>query len=775
MIATLQGVVARRSGQQIFIDAGGGYSLWRDQLRDVYGLPCTTNSNPWLLLLQFASFANGNYIRYNVTNANSLSVATSLCGPLNAVAIDASIELQAKLFGLTNMLLDVSARDEAWAWTNYNALFSRGNVVEQQEYLAYHLRDYATLANAFTFFDGNSAFRTFIMKSMDPDAACLGWGDASFGEDRFITNSSLAGVFTIASDYALDLSTLSSVRDPTVQQHTYRPAPPLANVHYVTFVVTDGDNVQWNINGYPAYFNHPAHGAFDMGWALAPSLADLGPSVPRWFYDHSSNGPNHDFFVAGVSGSGYFYPSKYPAADMSLNVQKLNDFMARTDLNIVQLLDFNSFTRLDVWDKYLAQPCVDSLFYMEYAPYNGAHGAVEFSANGKPIVAAREMLWAGLEEETNVIANINSAPRDPSSPSGYTMVAVHVWDKSLGNVQQVVTNLASDVRVVTPDVFARLIRTNVGCRLNFDFTNGLEGWVPFVGTKPFDLADWNSSEGGGCLELDGSDGGTLDSSRNSFFNRIVLLPPNALNLTFDTRALNDGRLRVRLKNHAGSFFTLLDWDTPTTTNWVTRTINLSGYAGQAVTLYFEQNDGGQGFKERRFVDNVNIMTIGSPLYLPTSPRLFSLSANLTNGVSLNWRAIDAGANQFRIERASVTNASWREVASISGTITNFTDADPSWGTNNFYRIRGWNTSGYGEYSNEQIITAPPKPALNIERIGSFAHLSWPLWATNYSLFYTTNLPGTWAAVTNSISTQSNSFNASVPIESSLHFFRLIGH
>src|SRR5438067_3356829 len=139
--------------------------------------------------------------------------------------------------------------------------------------------------------------------------------------------------------------------------------------------------------------------------------------------------------------------------------------IARADMNLAQTLDFNSFTRLDLWNQYLAQPAVDGLLYFEYAPYSGAHGAIEFSTNGKPVIAAREMLWGGLEEETNVIANVNAAARDPSSPLGYSLVAVHVWTKNLGNVQMVVTNLAADVRVVTPDAFSRLVQANVGRRL----------------------------------------------------------------------------------------------------------------------------------------------------------------------------------------------------------------------------------------------------------------------------------------------------------------------
>jgi hypothetical protein len=133
-------------------------------------------------------------------------------------------------------------------------------------------------------------------------------------------------------------------------------------VHYVTFVVTDGDNVQWNLGGFPGYFNQYARGGFNMGWSLSPALADLAPSVLRWHFDNSSNAPRADFFIAGPSGSGYFYPSMVPPTDLDLEVQRLNDLADRADMEIVQILDFNSFNRPDLWNKYLTQPNIQSLF-----------------------------------------------------------------------------------------------------------------------------------------------------------------------------------------------------------------------------------------------------------------------------------------------------------------------------------------------------------------------------------------------------------------------------
>jgi hypothetical protein len=729
--------------------------------------------SPLSLLSHYQALISGYVLYDSAGNSNSLNAATSLCGALNAVAVDATLETLVRGYGITNRLADVRTRDEAWAWTNYNASFSRDVVIEQKEFFTDNLRDYAVMSGAFTFFDGNSPFRAYIMQQMNPDGACLGWGDASSGESVFVGSGSSNGVVTVASDWALDLSTLSSVRDPSLNQHTRTNPNTETNVHYVTFVVTDGDNVQWNLGGFPGYFNQYARGGFNMGWSLSPALADLAPSVLRWYFENSSNAPGADFFIAGPSGSGYFYPSMVPPAALDLEAQHLNDLAGRADMEIVQILDFNSFNRSDLWNKYLTQPNIQSLFYLEYAPYNGAQGAVLFSTNGNPVIAARDMLWAGLEEETNVIANINSYPRDPSSPEGYTFVTVHVWSKNLANVRQVVTNLASDVRVVTPDAFAKLIRSNVGRKLSFDFRTALEGWVGGIHGGPYDKAWWTGTSGNppGALLFDGSDLGHPDSLPNSWFSRQVILPQNVTSLSFDTAANNDGLLRLRLQRPDGVFVTLLDWEAlPVINTWVNRSVSLSAFAGQTVTLWFEQNDGGQGSGEYRYVDNVSIQSSGPAVYLPAAPRILSAAAG--SSVNVVWRNNDPGATTFSLERSAGVSGSWTPLASVPANLTNWLDSTVAPATTYSYRMRARNAAGFSPYSNVQTTFVPGRPSLMLAVSAGSVTLNWPAWATNGALFSTTNLSTTWLPVTNKPVPSGSNLTVTLPLTPAGGFYQL---
>jgi len=220
MMTSLQGLVARVSSQQIYVDDCCGYTIWREHLHNRYGIPLRNESNPWTVLDRFKHLVAG-YVLYDRANPNSINAATSLSGPLNALAVDRSIEASVRAAGITNRRLDLSARDEAWVWSNYQSLFSGRTVVEQEEGKYFHLRDYATMANAFTFSDGNSAFRTSVMAGMDPDGTVMGWGTG--GENSFVGDSARQGVFTIPADWAINLSTLSGVRDDSIVGQIHGP------------------------------------------------------------------------------------------------------------------------------------------------------------------------------------------------------------------------------------------------------------------------------------------------------------------------------------------------------------------------------------------------------------------------------------------------------------------------------------------------------------------------------------------------------------------------
>jgi hypothetical protein len=112
------------------------------------------------------------------------------------------------------------------------------------------------------------------------------------------------------------------------------------------------------------------------------------------------------------------------------------------------------------------------------------------------------------------------------------------------------------------------------------------------------------------MRLSGSDA-VADTIPNATFTRPVWLPWNTIRLRFDTRAEEGGLLRVRLRRATGSFVTLADWNSLPDSSWRTVDLSLLPFAGEDVTLYFEQNCGEVNAVQGRYLDNIVIEKEGT--------------------------------------------------------------------------------------------------------------------------------------------------------------------
>ena len=454
LVASLQGLVAKTSAEGIFIDEGGPGAVWKNFLHTAYGITLNDAYPTWQqLLTRFRRLVRG-YIRYDMTaNPASVNVASSLGGPLGALIVDATQESAVQALGVTRLLLDVSDKDEHWAYSTYRSLVADHIAAELNPTVYYHLRDYIALTDSFTFYDGVTKWRAGVLGTLQPQATLMGYGN---DETAMIQQASAEGVVSIPSDLAPNLSVLSGIHSTDGLTQQPEPAPVTSDKHHVCFVISDGDNLAWNLWGLHEYFDNPVRGSFNVGYGISPSLVDLAPGPLRWYYENASAGPVWDNFIAGPSGRGYTYPSEMPADALQAQAATLNEYMGKADLRICEILDDQPvFKRSDLWEPYLRQPNIDALFY--FGP--GAKGGIRW-VNGKPVIAQRNVLWGGQTDEPELIDDINKRPADPTSADGYTLVLVHCWTKSLTNVQTVVEGLGPQVEVVTPRTFVRLVNDN---------------------------------------------------------------------------------------------------------------------------------------------------------------------------------------------------------------------------------------------------------------------------------------------------------------------------
>lgn len=471
MIATLQGLIASKSENQIYIlsPSEHDYEIWLKDLKKNYNVKYKKVKDPWSLLDKFKKYIYG-YTLYSTVKGPSINNACTLASLNDSIAIDESIENVLNSYGITNLLEDCRETDKYWAYnTLWNSGLNHSTVIELPSDKFISLRDYAILSKSLIFYEddvNDTSFREAIFSSMDNGGRILGWGP---DEHTNVSIASKCGIDMIAADWSYNLSVLSSYKSTPQSQNIKNDIKEEDGVHYITFIMSDGDNMQWLLGSnfsMKNWFGSPNRGNFNLGWSITPSLYYLAPTVFSKYYSSASSSKYNDNFVVSASGNGYMYPSKFPYEKLSDYTNRLNDYMSKVDQNYVLILDDEAFYKKDLWNKYTCNSNIDALLYLNYDINNAYKGKIIWS-NDKPVISCRDLLWGGLEDENELISNINnrinSGYTNIKDPNSYTFVYVHVWSNTMDNVNDAINKLNKNpkVKIVTPDTFIKLIRNNV--------------------------------------------------------------------------------------------------------------------------------------------------------------------------------------------------------------------------------------------------------------------------------------------------------------------------
>lgn len=473
MISSLQGIVNGQSSSQIYTLSSShpDYKIWLEDLKDNYNVTYKILSDPWELIGTFKDYIKG-YVLYSRKRPKDPSInnACSLASLNNALVVEESIEDKVKLKGIEKIIGDCRNTDESWAFQKlWDKGLNHSMVIQLSPDKDAPLRDYAIMTKSLVFYEdraNKTDFRRKVFSSMKDNGLCLGWGPDEFTN---VSTASKYGVSVVAADWSYNLTTLSALPLTSIPKKEGPFIVKENKVHYVTFLMSDGDNQQWNLgNNYSIdkWFGNPNRNKLKLGWSMSPSLYYLAPTVFKLYYQSISNEKAENNFVVAPSGIGYIFPSKFEKSKLDSFINELNNYMGLVDESHVAIIDDSSFKDVKLWDKFTAKSNIKGLFYLDYSRHDKYKGEIIWS-NNKPVVACRDLLWDKLQNEDELVKRINdrvnTGETDPTKASAYTFVYVHVWSKGVSNVEEVVNRLSqnSKVRIVTPDMFMELIRNNV--------------------------------------------------------------------------------------------------------------------------------------------------------------------------------------------------------------------------------------------------------------------------------------------------------------------------
>jgi protein-tyrosine phosphatase len=270
MIATLQGLIASKSENQIYIlsPSEHDYEIWLKDLKKNYNVKYKKVKDPWSLLDKFKKYIHG-YTLYSTVKGPSINNACTLASLNDSIAIDESIENVLNSYGITNLLEDCRETDKYWAYnTLWNSGLNHSTVIELPSDKFMSLRDYAILSKSLIFYEddvNDTSFREAIFSSMDNGGRILGWGP---DEHTNVSIASKCGIDMIAADWSYNLSVLSSYKSTPQSQNIKNDIKEEDGVHYITFIMSDGDNMQWLLGSnfsMKNWFGSPNRGNFNLG------------------------------------------------------------------------------------------------------------------------------------------------------------------------------------------------------------------------------------------------------------------------------------------------------------------------------------------------------------------------------------------------------------------------------------------------------------------------------------------------------------------------------
>ena len=478
LLCSMQGVTAKEK-PCIWIDMNNpNYAIWLGRIKEDLKIPTEDITSVYELLEKTAASYAG-YILYDLSDGTSLNTATSLAGLRRAVMADVHIAEKLDSMGL-KMIADVRGLDDKWLYDNYSGLFGQSEdklnsrIMLEQRALEnderyFTLRDYAIFCNMATVYQSVSPLMDDFLTLLEDDSILLGWGDGDgCGEDNLGIIAARNGVMRVSSDWAANLSVLAAVypeRDFT--QFTGCGDDIAAeNKHYVTFIWTDGDNIQWTNGDFACrntFWASKSRGKFNLGWGISNLLYEAAPTTLDYYYETAANNENgKDYFVVGP----HFAYAKYFRDTLPVWTENLDMLMRKTGLKYVQINEIMTMCDLpEAFDDYTEHEGIEGLFYLEYCKYDYWQGKMVWS-NGKPVVSARYAIWDPKQMENaspdDVLAKLENAVVDPASPDGYSFITVHAWSGyTTDDLYEMTKKMGDHIKVVTPDEFMKQIKKNI--------------------------------------------------------------------------------------------------------------------------------------------------------------------------------------------------------------------------------------------------------------------------------------------------------------------------
>ncbi|GAC1392904.1 MAG: hypothetical protein NVS4B11_13980 [Ktedonobacteraceae bacterium] len=362
-LATLVGLV-NRPQPKIYLITGDDEAFW---LKEVFGhipqspIPAINDSTLDALLDTYHSNVKGLVI-YDSNLKDSVNIATMIAAQQDGIAVSPTqaSTLQSKYHFSTLSDLRThnwKSRLQAYHWALQNLRSGcSSRLVAGLDLRNVNLRSFLVATRTFMYnldsrdylpspvsilTDGLLSERELmrqILTSFPAGAVHLGWfPDESSG----VNLTSQAAITVLATDLFSNLEVWTATQPVSTTPTTATSADTdetasATNTVYVSFTISDGDNLQYSQHRMKNIWRDPARGTLPIGWTLSPSLTHAAPLLAAYYQGSATS---NDEFIAGPSGTGYMFPSHWPAEHLDAFLQITGKQMQAMNMTTLEVLD----------------------------------------------------------------------------------------------------------------------------------------------------------------------------------------------------------------------------------------------------------------------------------------------------------------------------------------------------------------------------------------------------------------------------------------------------
>ena len=286
-----------------------------------------------------------------------------------------------------------------------------------------------------------------VLAWLQPNVPVYGW-EQGVSEDQFVARISKSGHPMIPCDGSYNHS-LTSLLYTERQQPVQAQSFNLKLIdfdkkrNYVSFFLSDGDNIQWMMQDFATSF-YDVPEAIEVKMSYGLPVSTLSMMAPAQLHN-LMNLRRDECSVLEMLGGGYYYIDTYSQNNnrndnLKIAAERLAVSMRRYHVGLlgVMAMDVKSAASREAYQAFVdANDRLEGIIALQYSPYAGGGGEVFWVTNKNgydiPVITVRYSLWDRIHEREGSPDFIASKLEAEAQVESFSAICVHAWSRFEGN------------------------------------------------------------------------------------------------------------------------------------------------------------------------------------------------------------------------------------------------------------------------------------------------------------------------------------------------------